>query len=215
MRRVPLKHLCIAITRGSPPVYSENETGDALAIGQSCQRPDHSFDLRQARWHVGSVPAKGLLHGGEVLVNSTGIGTLGRVALVPGELPATAFIDTHVTMLRFDHKRANPRFMAYLLGQPSFALYVEQGLSVGATKQKELNVEALRAHEVHVLPLEEQQRVVMLLDREHDRMNELRRESDAMLLRVAEYWRLSVLLCVRPRRLGLMVSRGIGLRSGS
>lgn len=77
--------------------------------------------------------------------------------------------------------------MAYLLGQPSFALYVEQGLSVGATKQKELNVEALRAHEVHVLPLEEQQRVVMLLDREHDRMNELRRESDAMLLRVAEY----------------------------
>lgn len=176
MRGVPLKHLCEAITRGSSPTYSESDSGDALTIGQSCQRPDGSFDLQYARWHVGQIPSRGLLRGGEVLINSTGTGTLGRVALVAGELPGAVFVDTHVTMLRFHQNRADPRLMSYLMGQPSFARYVEQGLSVGATNQKELNVEALRAYEVQLPALAEQQRVAKLLDQECARMADLEKE---------------------------------------
>lgn len=174
MRLVPLKRLCTTITRGSVPTYSDDDAGTALAIGQSCQRPDGTFDPERGRWHAGGVPEKGRLCDGDVLINSTGTGTLGRVALVTG-LPTETecFVDTHVTLLRFDRDHADSRFMAYSLGLPNSRTFIEDGLSVGATKQRELNVEALRAHRVVAPELREQREIADVLDRECARIDAL------------------------------------------
>lgn len=177
MRRVALKRLCTAITRGSAPTYSDDERGSALVVGQSCQRPDGAFDLSFARWHVGAVPHKGRLKGREILVNSTGTGTLGRVAFVsqlPADLPV--FVDTHVTMLRVDLRRADPRFLAYFLGLPASRAFIEEALSVGATNQRELSVSAFRNFCAPVLPLDRQRIISDFLDRECERIAALDRE---------------------------------------
>lgn len=166
MRTAAVKQLCEVITRGSAPTYSGVDVGDALVIGQSCQRPDHSFDESRARWHAGPVPTKGRVFGGEVLINSTGTGTLGRVALLPELDGRVAFVDSHVTMLRIDPVKADARFVAYQLGLRSFGSLAEVALSVGATKQRELNVDALRSHRIYVDDVGEQKRVADFLDRE-------------------------------------------------
>jgi hypothetical protein len=43
------------------------------------------------------VPEKGRLKGSEILINSTGTGTLGRVALAPIGFEEPTFVDTHVS----------------------------------------------------------------------------------------------------------------------
>jgi type I restriction enzyme S subunit len=163
------------VRRGGVPIYSQEETGDALVIGQSCQRPDRRFDISRARWHVGAVPRRGLLTGGEVLINSTGTGTLGRVALTHASFGEVTFADTHVTVVRPDPALADARYIAYVLGLDSFARLAEEALSVGATKQKELNVEALRNHMILVPDYVRSQAVIAdFLDRERQRIDSAR-----------------------------------------
>lgn len=197
MRSVALKRFCDVITRGSTPTYSTGDEGDALVVGQSCQRPDGRFELDRGRFHVGPVPSKGLLQGGEVLINSTGTGTLGRCALV-GSLPDAlpVFVDSHVTMLRVDARRADARFVNYSIGLPSSRRYIEDALSVGATKQRELNVDALRAHRVALPDLTAQLRAADFLDKESHRIETLRAELEnySLLLEepaLAEFARLT------------------------
>ena len=174
MRATPLKHLCFFIGRGSAPNYSESDFGDALAVGQSCQRPDRCFDLGLARWHEGAIPSKGQLRRRDILVNSTGTGTMGRAALVPAALPdVPMFVDSHVTLLRVDERQVDPRYLAYVFGLPAFRSFVEEGLGVGATKQRELNVDALRSHRVAVPGLPDQSRFADFLDRECERIMRL------------------------------------------
>ena len=108
-----------------------------------------------------------------MLINSTGTGTLGRVALVAGLPEIPCFADGHVTVLRVHHRSADPRFLAYVLGLPASREFIEAGLSVGATKQKELSVDALRAHVIQVPTRAEQGRIADFLDRECARMAEI------------------------------------------
>lgn len=177
MRTVALKRLCTVITRGSAPVYSGTDGGTAWAIGQSCQTIEGKFDFARGRWHTGPVPTKGRLKEGDVLINSTGTGTLGRVALVD-QLPpeAPCFADGHVTVLRVHDESADSRFIAYLLGLPASRAFIEAGLSVGATKQMELSVEALRTHAVQIPERDAQAEIADFLDRECLRIDELANE---------------------------------------
>jgi len=189
VRRIPLKHLCLTVSRGSAPSYAEGDSGDALAVGQSCQRPDGSFDLGLARWHEGALPEKGRLFGRETLINSTGTGTLGRTALVSPDLPGSpVFVDSHVTLVRTDARKADPRYLAYRFGLPTFRSFVEEALSVGATKQRELNVEALRAHRVAVPELEVQARCADFLDRECGRIAALSSRLSDYQTRIVREW---------------------------
>ncbi len=117
----------------------------------------------------------GLLTGSEVLINSTGTGTLGRVALTHASFGEVMFADTHVTVVRPDPALADARYIAYVLGLDSFARFAEEALSVGATKQKELNVEALRNHMILVPDYVRSQAVIAdFPDRERQRIDSAR-----------------------------------------
>lgn len=180
---VPLKHLATGIDRGNAPTYSDSDDGDAFAVGQSCQRPDHTFDPSRARLHLGAVPKKGRLTGSEVLINSTGTGTLGRVVALRG-LPAGLpwFADGHITVIRVDEHRADPRFIGYALGLPFFGRYAEDALSVGATKQKELNVELVRRHAILAPQVGQQQAIVDFLDRQCGQIAALEQRLDRLVV---------------------------------
>lgn len=86
------------LSRGISPKYVDQ--GGVCVINQKCIR-DFSIDLAKARRHD---PNQRKIDGrelvvGDVLVNSTGVGTLGRVAQVL-ELLETTIVDSHVTVVR-------------------------------------------------------------------------------------------------------------------
>jgi type I restriction enzyme S subunit len=76
-----------------------------------------------------------LLRPGDVLVNSTGVGTLGRVSTVRW-LPEPATVDSHVTVVRPDAAAAAPAFVAWTLRMRQAEI---EALAEGSTGQTELS----------------------------------------------------------------------------
>lgn len=91
---------------------------------------------------------------GDILINSTGTGTLGRVAYVDKNAFYT-YVDSHVTILRCENY--NSKFLYYWLS--SLEKYIES-LGKGSTNQIELNKDAIEEIEIPKLDLEQQNIVV-------------------------------------------------------
>jgi type I restriction enzyme S subunit len=69
-----------------------------MVINQKCIR-DGRLNLALARHQSKEVKADRLVQVGDILINSTGAGTLGRVAQVRAPIPDCT-VDTHVTIVR-------------------------------------------------------------------------------------------------------------------
>ena len=94
----PLRDLTDYLSRGIGPAYIE--TGGICVLNQKCIR-DRRIDFAKARLHdEEKKPTDGrLLQRLDVLVNSTGVGTLGRAAQL-WHVPEPAIVDSHVSVLR-------------------------------------------------------------------------------------------------------------------
>ena len=91
-----------ALNRGISPRYTEDSL-QLCVVNQKCIR-DGRVSLDHARRTMSDkVPGQKLLRRHDVLVNSTGVGTLGRVARWTEQIPST--VDSHVTIVRFDPAR--------------------------------------------------------------------------------------------------------------
>lgn len=126
-----LGDLCHLIKRGIAPKYSDDSP--KLVINQRCIR-NGGVDLSAARQHDTKVPAEKIIQHADVLINSTGVGTLGRVSIIEFE-PDNLTCDTHVTICRADSKKVSPYFFACTVAR------LEQhfeNLAVGSTGQTEL-----------------------------------------------------------------------------
>lgn len=123
------------ISRGLAPKYDDN--APSLVINQKCIR-DQALNLSPARKQSKPIPQPKLISDGDILINSTGVGTLGRVAQLLGTLP-NATVDTHVTIVRAAEEIDRHYFgLQLLLLQPHFE---RQG--IGATGQTELSRTAI------------------------------------------------------------------------
>jgi type I restriction enzyme S subunit len=119
------------LNRGIAPKYDDDAKG--LVINQKCIRGGF-LNLKPVRKQSKEVKSDRLLQVGDVLINSTGAGTLGRVAIVRSPLP-NCTVDTHVTIAR----PANASAVAYI---GMALLELESTLStmgVGSTNQLELS----------------------------------------------------------------------------
>lgn len=121
------------LSRGISPKYIED--GGVMVLNQKCIR-DNVVDVSKARRHdVNQRKIDGReLFVGDVLVNSTGVGTLGRVAQIL-DLSETTIVDSHVTVVR----AKSPITWNYL-GIELLRRQVEiEQLGEGSTGQTELN----------------------------------------------------------------------------
>ncbi len=110
-----LGEVCDLITRGVAPKYTETE--GVCVLNQKCIR-EHAINYQLARRHDASVKRVSpdrFLQVGDVLVNSTGTGTLGRVAQVREKPAEPTTVDTHVTIVRPQVRRFYPDFFGYML----------------------------------------------------------------------------------------------------
>ena len=158
-----LGDVCSLIKRGIPPKYIE--TGGIQVVNQKCIR-NHKVNLTLARRHnivLKSVSQEKLIQIGDVLVNSTGVGTLGRVAQVRDSIISDTTVDTHVTIVRPIPDLFFIDFFGYVL------IKIEDEITKsgeGASGQTELARTKLQNNFIVSYPtsLEEQKQIVKILD---------------------------------------------------
>jgi type I restriction enzyme S subunit len=128
------------INRGIAPKY--DETSQTVVINQKCIR-DGRLSLEAARSQSKSVPAEKLAQHLDVLINSTGVGTLGRAAQA-FRPPFGCTVDSHVTIAR-PKLEIDPHFfgLTLLRLQPKF-----EAAGVGSTGQTELSRDRIRSEAV-------------------------------------------------------------------
>jgi type I restriction enzyme S subunit len=161
-KEAPLSKICSLIGRGITPKYID-ERG-VLVINQKCIR-NHvvTYDLGRRHDAGQKLPKPDrMIAVGDVLVNSTGTGTLGRVAQVRSALPEPATVDAHVTIVRPTHGLFYPGFFGYAM------ISLEAKLAAsgqGASAQTELARTTIEEFSI-AFPetIEEQQRIVAVLD---------------------------------------------------
>jgi type I restriction enzyme, S subunit len=122
--------LCSYLNRGITPKYNDSAVG--VVVNQKCIR-DRLINLELARRQSKEVPQKKLLRFGDVLVNSTGEGTLGRIAQVTFDVD-NCTVDSHITIVRPADDVPVYYFGLFLTGLESFL----STMGRGATNQTEL-----------------------------------------------------------------------------
>ncbi|OYD96889.1 hypothetical protein CDG76_09050 [Nostoc sp. 'Peltigera membranacea cyanobiont' 210A] len=89
-------NLSEVITRGITPKYDSESKN--IVLNQKCIR-NYQINFEFARQHHSQVSEHKKIRFGDVLINSTGIGTLGRVAQVLANCEDLT-VDTHITIVR-------------------------------------------------------------------------------------------------------------------
>ncbi len=155
--------VCSYINRGKSPVYSSEKVIPVFA--QKCNQID-GLHLEKCHFLDPVIFKKydpiQYLQDGDVLINSTGIGTLGRVGIYDSSLNPFKHIvaDSHVTVLR---PLIDSRYVYCFFNSPMFQLVAED-LSSGSTKQKELKTDTIRRLLIPIPPMEEQKRIVSFIE---------------------------------------------------
>jgi type I restriction enzyme S subunit len=129
--RKPIATLTTFVNRGIAPHYDDDAEG--LVINQKCIR-NGRLDLTLVRHQSREFKPDRQVQPGDVLVNSTGEGTLGRVAQVISPI-LNCTVDTHVTIVRPKAEIGRHYFgMAVMDWEPRFST-----MGRGATNQTELS----------------------------------------------------------------------------
>ena len=159
---VRLNDICEYIQRGKSPKYSEIKKVPVVA--QKCNQWS-GFSLEKALFldpHTlqSYTPERFLLHG-DLLWNSTGLGTLGRMAIYDERvnLYGIAVADSHVTVIRPFKEFVSYEYLYYYFSSNEVQSVIEDKAE-GSTKQKELSTKTIKAYLVPLPPIREQQRIV-------------------------------------------------------
>jgi type I restriction enzyme S subunit len=147
------------LRRGFGPAYVDE--GGVCVLNQKCVR-DGRIDRGKARRHdVSRKSAEGRqLQLGDLLVNSTGVGTLGRIAQV-WRLPEPTIVDSHLTVVRADPNILSPLVFGVDLGRREAEV---EALGEGSTGQTELSRERLAQLSVLIANKGVQQRFAALVE---------------------------------------------------
>ena len=159
---VRLDDICSFIHRGKSPKYSLIKKYPVVA--QKCNQWS-GFSIEKAKFiepqSISSYKEEYLLQDEDLMWNSTGLGTLGRMAIYykrlnPYEL---AVADSHVTVIRPYKQYVVSKYLYYYFASNTVQSVIEDK-SDGSTKQKELSTKTVKSYLVPLPPMEEQMRIV-------------------------------------------------------
>jgi len=163
---VRLDDICEYIQRGKSPNYSPIKKYPVIA--QKCNQWS-GFSIEKAQFIVpetiSSYGEERKLQDRDLLWNSTGLGTLGRMAIYYSKLNPyeLAVADSHVTVIRPLKKYVSSEYL-YTYFSSNTVQSVIEDKSDGSTKQKELATNTVKAYLVPLPPYEEQKRIVNRID---------------------------------------------------
>jgi type I restriction enzyme S subunit len=155
-----LDDLCFHVGRGTAPRYVE--TSVVNAIGQRCVASD-GFRKEFARPHSERAMQGVLLAEiGDVLLNSTGTGTIGRSTVF--DATGQFIVDGHVTVLRPNAKSCSSSWLNSALKSSWGQNHLERFCYAGSTNQVELSASALRQSSLPTPPTDHQSKIAEILD---------------------------------------------------
>lgn len=159
-----LGNIACYIQRGKGPKY--DDTGKAFVISQKCVQWS-GFDLSLARRvsnsSIEDYSQERFLVEGDILWNSTGTGTAGRMVVYPGIRGKEKVVaDSHVTVIRLTNFL--PDYVWCFLASPTVQKRMipgqEHSMVTGTTNQVELSTSQVSVLPVPCPPVAEQKRIV-------------------------------------------------------
>ena len=159
---VRLEHICSYIQRGKSPKYSPIKQYPVVA--QKCNQWT-GFTIEKAQFidptTIESYTQERFLEDGDLMWNSTGLGTLGRMAIYWEKLNPykVAVADSHVTVIRPLKSYVIPQYLYSYFSSYTVQSVIEDKAD-GSTKQKELATTTVKRYLVPFPPLAEQMRIV-------------------------------------------------------
>lgn len=171
---VALGDVCILLSRGKSPKYSEVKKYPVFA--QKCNQPNH-LALEKALFldetTLDKWPEYFRLRESDVVINSTGTGTVGRVGYYTTETLDKQYEfmlpDSHVTVVRTG-ENVSSRYIYYVLRTGTIQSIMEKTFR-GSTNQKEFYIDSVYSIPIPLPPVEEQKEIVEILDKAFEQLN--------------------------------------------
>ena len=149
-----LNDLCTFISRGKSAKYVEDS--NVFIIGQACIRTD-KIEFDRVRCSITTTNTSEFrLKFGDVLVNSTGVGSLGRCYEFINPDERLYVTDSHVTILRLNLSSLRPTFIRCYLNQDNVQNEIYKKCVNGSTNQIELNKNSFLHFKVPRAPIDKQ-----------------------------------------------------------
>ncbi|HFA50370.1 MAG TPA: restriction endonuclease subunit S [Bacteroidetes bacterium] len=167
------------ITRGITPKYIED---GVPVINQRCIRNGKvDFGLaRHTNVEFSKIPNVKYLKDYDILINSTGRGTLGRVGQIK-EIHFPVTVDSHVTIVRAKKEFVEPIFLGYFLKSRQTLI---ESLAQGSTGQTELSRGYLKTIDIKIPSKSTQRRIASILSAFDDKI-EVNRQMNRTLEEMA------------------------------
>ncbi|MDR1956521.1 MAG: restriction endonuclease subunit S [Treponema sp.] len=148
-----VSELCNLLKRGKSPKYG-NSNIQVIKSGQA--RGYMQFDFSEKYFAAGDfVLDERKLQKGDILINSTGVGTAGRITMF--DLEGDFVADSHITIFRPNEKIIS-KFALYSLARIGFETI--EKMATGSSGQIELSLKTIKQIHILVPPLSEQKKIV-------------------------------------------------------
>ena len=164
---VKLKDITILISRGITPKYTDSE--GVIVINQKCIR-NGQINLKESRLtddKTKKISENKFVDNNDILICSTGIGTLGRVGFLRNKLNTKLTVDSHVSIVRANKDYTNPIFLGYNLFLRQSEI---EAMAKGSTGQTELSRIDLGEMNISLPPLEIQEKIASILSSLDDKI---------------------------------------------
>ena len=164
-----LGEISIFLSRGKSPKYKDDDRTYPV-FAQKCNLKEGGISLEQARFidpnTIDKWAEEYKLKTGDILINSTGTGTVGRTRLFNesclGDYPFVV-PDSHVSVVR-THDEILSEFIYAYISSNFVQQYLEENLA-GSTNQKELYIGVLDNLNIPLPPYKEQKRIADEIER--------------------------------------------------
>lgn len=177
-----LANLATYLQRGKTPIYSNIEKYPVIA--QKCVQWN-GLELNKALFiepnSLNAYTQDRLLQDDDILLNSTGLGTLGRVAIYQKSLNpySLAVADGHITVIRLDKNKILSKFFYFYFASSNIQNTIEE-YATGSTKQKELSLALVKQIKIPLPPLEIQKEIVAFVESKTAHISNLAQERSTL-----------------------------------
>lgn len=184
--------LFIDIFRGKSPKYDPKSS--KVILNQKCNRIN-KIEIEHAKpvnetW-LDSIDNDRLTKEGDIIINSTGEGTIGRASLITKEFEGY-LIDSHMLLLRVNKEKVDPLFLVYQFNSSYVQDQIDFLKSAQATKQTELGVENLKKIQFVLPEINKQKSIALEIQKEFIKAKDLYKEAEDLKNRANDEFDRSV-----------------------